>query len=49
MSVRHIVKKKFKQNSEDGRSGLGVLKQIEKQKPKSFHVLDRYILVPNYP
>ena len=29
-------KKKFKQNSEDGRSGLGVLKQIEKQKPKSF-------------
>ena len=29
-------KKKFKQNSEDGRSGIGVLKQIEKQKPKSF-------------
>ena len=29
-------KKKLKQNSEDGRSGLGVLKQLVKQKPKSF-------------
>ena len=29
-------KKKFKQNSEDGRSGIGVLKQLVKQKPKSF-------------
>ena len=28
--------KKFKQNSEDGRSGIGVLKQLVKQKPKSF-------------
>ena len=29
-------KKKLKQNSEDGRSGIGVLKQLIKQKPKSF-------------
>ena len=29
-------KKKLKQNSEDGKSGLGVLKQLVKQKPKSF-------------
>ena len=29
-------KKKLKQNSEDGRSGIGVLKQLVKQKPKSF-------------
>ena len=29
-------KKKFKQNSEDSRSGIGVLKQLVKQKPKSF-------------
>ena len=29
-------KKKLKQNSEDGRSGIGALKQLIKQKPKSF-------------
>ena len=29
-------KKKFKQNSEDSRSGIGVMKQLVKQKPKSF-------------
>ena len=29
-------KKKLKQNSEDSRSGIGVLKQLIKQKPKSF-------------